>query len=115
MVTDLENIYINEQTKELQFIYFPIFDANETDFIKVMYDIIYLVGPIKNYVVNDNSAVSRSHADIIKRDNRYYVMDLNSTNKTYLNGVTLAKKEETELKDGDVIKLANEEFVFSID
>ena len=79
---------------------------------------VFRLGKDKNYcdyVVPNNSAVSRSHADIINRGDRYYVMDLNSTNKTYLNGATLGKKEETELKDGDVIKLANEEFVFSID
>ena len=67
-----------------------------------------------DYFVNNNSAVSRSHADIITRGNEYYIMDLNSTNKTYINGVKLVPNEEKELHDGDNVRLGNEEFVFHI-
>ena len=67
-----------------------------------------------DYFVNNNSAVSRSHADIITRGNEYYIMDLNSTNKTFINGVKLVPNEEKELHDGDNVRLGNEEFVFHI-
>lgn len=41
-------------------------------------------------------------------------MDLNSTNKTFINGVKLVPNEEKELHDGDNVRLGNEEFVFHI-
>jgi hypothetical protein len=65
-----------------------------------------------DYFVSNNYAVSRSHADIITRGQQYYIMDLNSTNKTYVNGVPLVPRQEEELHEGDNIKLGNEEFIF---
>ena len=38
-----------------------------------------------DYFVENNSAVSRSHADVITRGNRCFVIDLNSKNKTFIN------------------------------
>lgn len=65
-----------------------------------------------DYCVSDNDKVSRSHADIITRNGRYFVNDLNSRNGTYINGQMIAVKQETEIFDGNILKLANEEFVF---
>lgn len=67
-----------------------------------------------DYFVSNNSAVSRSHADIITRGHRYFVIDLNSKNKTHINDQPLTVQVETEIKDGDVLRLANEEFVFKV-
>lgn len=64
-----------------------------------------------DYYINNNT-VSRSHADIITRNGHYYVEDLKSTNNTYINGAQLAPRIETEIRDGDILKLSNEEFVF---
>lgn len=78
---------------------------------------VYRIGKERQYVdyfVANNSAVSRSHADIITRDNRYFVKDLNSTNKTYINGQKLQPQMETEIFDNDRLKLANEEFIFRV-
>lgn len=75
---------------------------------------VFRLGKERSYVdyfVN-NSAVSRSHADIITRGNCYYVNDLNSKNHTYINGKMLPVKCEIEIHDGDRLKLGNEEFVF---
>lgn len=65
--------------------------------------------------ISDNSFISRSHADIITRDERYYVVDRNSTNKTYVDGKVIARETEVEIFDGSILKLANEEFVFSLE
>ena len=65
-----------------------------------------------DYFISDNSAVSRSHADIITRKNKYFIIDLNSKNKTYINDQIIPEQQEIELFNGDRIKLANEEFVF---
>lgn len=67
-----------------------------------------------DYVIKDNVVVSRSHADIICRDGRYYVRDLRSKNKTYINNRVLPIEHEVEIFSGDVLKLANEEFLFQI-
>ena len=62
----------------------------------------------------DNTVVSRSHADIVTRDGRYYVCDQNSMNHTYINDAVLPAKIETEIHDGDLLRLADEEFEFHI-
>lgn len=65
-----------------------------------------------DYFVSDNNAVSRSHADIITRGERYYIIDLNSTNRTYVDGRAIPVQQEMEIFSGTKLRLANEEFVF---
>lgn len=67
-----------------------------------------------DYFVNNNDAVSRSHADIITRGHQYFIMDLNSKNKTFLNRAPITPRQEVEIHEGDSIELGNEEFVFHI-
>lgn len=67
-----------------------------------------------DYFVNNNSAVSRSHADIITRGDRYFVIDLNSKNRTFINDQALQVQHETEIFDKDRLRLANEEFIFYV-
>ena len=68
-----------------------------------------------DYFVSDNNAVSRSHADIITRNGRYYIKDLNSTNKTYVDGKAIPIEKEVEIFSKTRLRLANEDFVFYID
>ena len=65
-----------------------------------------------DYFVSNNNAVSRSHADIITRGQRVFVIDLNSKNKTYINDLLIPVQQETEIFNGDRLRLANEEFIF---
>lgn len=65
-----------------------------------------------DYFVSNNSAVSRSHADIITRGNKFYIIDLNSKNKTYINDQQIPIHKEIDIRDGDCLRLANEEFIF---
>lgn len=77
---------------------------------------VFRFGKEKSYVdyfVTNNNAVSRSHADVITRNNRYFIIDLNSKNKTFVNGQSIPVQTEIEIFDGNVIKLGNEEFVFN--
>lgn len=69
-------------------------------------------GSSSDYVITQNSAVSRIHADIVTRGYRYFIKDLGSTNFTFINNQQLDTKYEMELYDGDNIKLGNEEFIF---
>lgn len=76
---------------------------------------VFRLGKEKSYVdycVSDNTAVSRSHADIIYKNGQYYITDNNSLNHTYVGGAQLKGQTEVLLHDGDKILLANEEFEF---
>lgn len=78
---------------------------------------VFRIGKERSYVdyfVANNNAISRIHADIITRNNCYFVKDENSTNGTYVNGNRLSPKEEVQVFDGDIITFANEEFEFHI-
>ena len=78
---------------------------------------VFRLGKEKSYVdyfVTNNIAVSRSHADIVTRGNRFFVIDLNSKNHTYINDRELPVHCEIEINDGDRLKLGNEEFIFHI-
>lgn len=76
---------------------------------------VFRIGKEKSYVdffIANNPAVSRSHADIICRGEIYYIKDLNSKNRTFINDRAIIPNEEFELHDGDAIRLANEDFTF---
>ena len=67
-----------------------------------------------DYFIGDNTAISRSHANIVSRDGEYYLVDTNSTNHTFLNGQMIQSNVETKLAHGDTIRLANEDFEFKL-
>lgn len=78
---------------------------------------VFRVGKEKSfadYFIGDNVAVSRSHADFITRNGEYFVMDMNSTNHTYVDDEMIRSSAEVKLAHGMKIKLANEEFEFRI-
>jgi hypothetical protein len=64
------------------------------------------------YCIRDNTAVSRSHAALRQKAGRWYIMDLKSTNKTFVNNVPVMPGQEVLLNIGTSLRLANEEFQF---
>lgn len=56
--------------------------------------------------------VSKRHAVIDNKDAKYHIMDLGSTNGTFLNGELLNPMESYELKLGDKITIANHTYDF---
>ena len=66
-----------------------------------------------NYCVSDNTSVSRTHVRITNRAGVAYVVDLKTTNGTFVNGVKLTPNQETPLHNGDKLSLADEEFTFN--
>ena len=66
-----------------------------------------------DYYVN-NPAVSRHHAEIRARSGNWFIIDRNSTNGTFVNGERVMFNSEKELRNGDCIILADEEFEFRI-
>lgn len=67
-----------------------------------------------NFIVSDNTAVGRQHAVIIKQEDRFFINDLNSTNKTYVNAKEIPPRQNIEIFDNTKITLANEDFIFNI-
>lgn len=61
----------------------------------------------------EGKGVSRMHAKLIKREGSLYVLDLNSTNGTYLNGECIDNGETYELEKGDVVSFSTVEFYVS--
>lgn len=78
---------------------------------------VFRIGKESSYVdyfIRDNTAISRSHANIITSGDEYFVEDTNSTNHTYVNGKMINANEKIKLSSGDVVRLANEDFSFSV-
>lgn len=78
---------------------------------------VFRIGKERSYVdyfVADNTAVSRSHANIISREGEFFIVDTNSKNHTYVNGTMIQSNAETKIVHGDKIRLANEDFEFKL-
>lgn len=104
----------NPQQQQIQY---PKLHRLLTDEVIVINKPVFRIGKEKSYTdyfVSNNNAVSRNHADIVCRGNHYYVIDLNSKNRTFINDKVIPIRQETELRNGDRLKLANEEFVFYV-
>ena len=65
-----------------------------------------------DYCISDNNTISRTHAQITYKNGEYYITDLKSTNYTYVNGNKVAADQDIKLRNGDKIKLSDEEFEF---
>jgi len=61
-----------------------------------------------------DKTVGRQHAYLRNKQGTYTVEDLNSLNKTRLNGVTLTPREERTLKDNDVLRFGSVEVRFEL-
>ena len=79
---------------------------------------VFKIGTEKNFVdycVKDNPAISRSHANIVRENEEYYIMDMNSKNHTFVNGRLLRDAKKVKLIHGSRILLADEEFEFRLE
>jgi len=61
-----------------------------------------------------NNAVSRKHADLIKEQGKYYLIDLGSTNGTFLNNRKIQTGVREELHSGDKVSFANATYSFIV-
>lgn len=65
---------------------------------------------INNDIIIQNEYISKNHARLEKRERKYYISDLNSSNGTFLNGKQILGT--VELNNRDIIKMGNIEFEF---
>lgn len=68
-----------------------------------------------DYVVRNNNTISKSHADIMIEDGKYFVYDLSSKNKTYVNNRVIPVQTRVQIYPQDIIRLSNEDFVFYVE
>lgn len=78
---------------------------------------VFKMGKEKSYVdycITGNSAISRSHADIIKKDREFYIVDNNSLNHTFVGKQQIPSQKMIKLEDFTTITLADELFEFRL-
>ncbi len=79
---------------------FPVFDEE------------YLIGRSKECdIVLNHPAVTRQHARVFKKDNHFYIEDLNSVNGVFVNGIPV--NGLSELHEKDLIQIASNMIIFS--
>lgn len=65
-----------------------------------------------DYIIENNSAIGRFHAFIVLENDGVTIVDNNSENGTFINNEAITPNEKYFLHDRDVVRLANEKFVF---
>ncbi|MBQ9157135.1 MAG: FHA domain-containing protein [Eubacterium sp.] len=79
---------------------FPVFDDE------------YVIGRSKECdIVLDHPAVTRRHARVYKKDNRFYIEDMDSANGVFVNGIAVRGLQEIHEKD--LIQIGGSLIIFS--
>ena len=65
-----------------------------------------------DYFVENNPAVSRQHARIEYRDGSFFIVDMNSTNHVFVDGQMIQAQTPVQIRDGQIIRLADEVYTF---
>lgn len=71
-------------------------------------------GDYVDFYIADNPAIGGWHADITESGGAWYIMDRNSANHTYVNGIMVQPMQPVLLNNGSIITLADEDFDFII-
>ena len=66
-------------------------------------------------VITSSKLIGRVHCKIIRNGYGFSVVDLQSTNGTFLNGEKIRPNEMAVLSDGDILRLANKEFLIHVE
>lgn len=67
---------------------------------------------LADYYIEGNRMIGRTHATLIASEKECVIVDNRSLNKTCINGAELEPNIQYALRDGDVLKIANELFAF---
>ena len=62
----------------------------------------------------EEGGISRRHAKLIHDQGAWFVIDLDSTNGTFVNEAEVTPKTRVALKDGDTIRLGDVETTFHL-
>ncbi|MDJ0625941.1 MAG: FHA domain-containing protein [Candidatus Caenarcaniphilales bacterium] len=69
--------------------------------------------PQSNLVLSHED-ISRTHAQILRTPQGYFVSDMGSTNGTFLNGAVIKAKQMFQLKSNDQVNLGNVSLMFQV-
>lgn len=67
-----------------------------------------------DYCIAGNPAISRVHAVVLSTGTGYAVSDKNATNGTFVNNIRVEPFQKISLRQGDILRLADEEFEFRV-
>lgn len=112
---DGETVILGQESQERQITPHLIYKKNNQ---KIMINnSMFRIGrdaEFNDYVIPDNKYIGHSHCHIISRNGEYFIMDDNSKNHTYIDGMLITSGTEIKLVHGQNIRLANEEFEFRL-
>lgn len=74
----------------------------------------FIIGTMPNVTdaPQNNRLISRMHTRLEQREDGMVIIDLNSSNGTFVNDVRLNASEEKVLEEGDRVALANQQYIF---
>lgn len=110
-----DSLKLKEKTKTLKKGVTPFIVRKRTKEKIVINRNLFKLGKDASYVdycIKDNPAVSRNHADIVRKADGFYLVDKGSLNHTFVNGKKLADGEYRKLENGCLMQLADEVFEF---
>lgn len=76
---------------------------------------IFLIGrseSLSDFAMPDCLSLGRVHVEIITENNQCYIVDINTKNGTFVNGVRINSQERVLLKQGDEIRMASETAIY---
>jgi pSer/pThr/pTyr-binding forkhead associated (FHA) protein len=76
-------------------------------------DVLGRTGGVHAALLGKFPVISSNHAKVTRRGADWYITDLKSTNKTFVNGARLEPEVPVKIKQNDVIVLANVTFTVS--
>ena len=109
-----ENTTLLNEVKKEGFARLLSIDGKNEDITITMTPFLIGKSPKETDYRMKQSVISRIHAKITVREGHYYIEDMASTNGTFHNGKRITKGRFFEMKAGDVIRLADMEFIFEI-
>ena len=76
----------------------------------------FIIGRLKEAVDYDiaNKTVGKIHAKFMRRDGKFYLIDLESKNGTYIDGTRLSANSSYEVENGATIIFSNVKYTFKI-
>lgn len=69
---------------------------------------------VVDYCIEGNPTIGRCHAVIVRKGDTFYIVDADSKNHTYVNGIMIESNVEVPLENQAVIRLSDEGFVFEV-
>lgn len=109
-----ESLALKNRTRELQE-KMPYLVRRSTGEKFVINRNIFKLGKDAAYVdclIDNNPAISRNHADIVRKQDGFYVRDKGSLNHTFVDGRKLEAEKLIKLESGSLLQLADEVFEF---